>query len=377
MDIDINEEQEMLRKTAKSFFENEYPKTLVREMNSDEKGYDPAMWKKMADLGWMGLIIPEEYGGIGGDFIDLSVLLEEVGSACMAGPFFSTVVLGSLSILAAGSEEQKKELLPKIVSGESIYSLALMEPGAWYDASGVSISAKAEGDEFVINGTKLFVENAHIADYILCVARTKKSSNPQEGLTLFLIDAKDQGIKCTALDTITCDKQFEVAFNNVKVSKDTILGKPGEAWDTIDNLLEQATVAKCAEIVGIIQTTLDMTVKYTGERKQFDRHIGSFQALQHYCADMLAYVDGSRYSTYYAAWRITEGLPITMDTAIAKAWASKAARFVTLKAHQIHGAIAYCDEYDLHLFYRRAKAGEIAFGDCDYNLEKVAQQMGL
>jgi len=377
MDLDLTKEQKILMQSAKEFLKKECPVSLLREMKDDERGYPPALWKKMADLGWMGVMIPEAYGGIGGDFVDLSILLEAMGEVNCPGPFFSTIVLGALAVLTAGSEAQKKELLPKIADGELLLALAIAEPGAWYGSSGVAMTASAEKDEYVLNGTKLFVENAHIADYILCVARTGEVAGSEQGLTLFLVDGNTPGITCTLLETLAYDKQCEVVFDNVRVPGKHIIGEPDKAFGMLENLQEQAVVAKCTELVGCIQTAFDMTVAYAKERKQFNRPIGSFQAVQHHCANMVMDVDGARFITYKAAWEIAEGFPVSMDAAMAKAWTGNAAHRVTLLAHQIHGAIAFCEELDLHIYYRRAKAGEVFFGDCDYHLEKVARQLGL
>jgi len=377
MDLEHTEEQNILKSSAQSFLKKECPPSLMKDMKDDERGYPPELWDKMVELGWLGVIIPEEYGGIGGDFLDLSIILEAMGEACCPGPYFSTVVLGGLAILSTGSDEQKQMLLPKLVNGELILTLALTEPGAWYGASGVKIQAAKDKDEYIIDGTKLFVENAHLADYILCVARTDGDAGSEEGLTLFLVDGKSEGLRCTLLETLAYDKQCEVVFDKVRVPGKNILGEPGQAWDILKDLQEQAAVAKCAEMVGGLQAAFDMTVAYAKEREQFGRAIGSFQAIQHHCANMVIDVDGARFITYQAAWKIAEGLPASMEAAMAKAWTSEASRRVTHLGHQIHGAISFCEEHDMHLYYRKAKAGEVAFGDGEYHLEKVAQQLGL
>ncbi|MBW1641538.1 MAG: acyl-CoA/acyl-ACP dehydrogenase [Deltaproteobacteria bacterium] len=377
MDLEFTKEQKILKSSARDFLKKECPSSVMREMKEDEKGYPEALWAKMADLGWLGVMVPEAYDGIGGNFMDLAIILEAMGEACCPGPFFSTVVLGGLAILDAGSEEQKKLLLPKLANGDLILTLALSEPGAWYGTSVINVQAVADKDEYVINGTKLFVENAHIADYILCAARTDKGGSPDEGITLFLVDGKSKGITCTVLDTLAYDKQCEVVFDNVRVPADNIIGENGKAFSVLENLQEKAAVGKCAEMVGCIQTAFDMTVAYAKDRKQFGRPIGSFQAIQHHCANMVIDVDGARFITYQAAWKIAEGLPVSMEASMAKAWTSDASRRVTFLGHQIHGAISFCEEHDMHLYYRKAKAAEVAFGDGDYHLEKVAQQLGL
>jgi len=377
MDFALSEEQEMLRNMSRDFLVNECPKSLVREMEEDEKGYSPELWKKMAELGWMGLVFPEEYGGEGLNFLDLTVLIEELGRALVPGPYLSTVVYCGLSILAAGTDEQKREFLPKIAKGDLTLSLALTEPSATWDAAGVTVAAVPEGDDFVISGTKLFISDAHVADYLLCVARTKESGDKEDGITLFLVDAKSPGISCTPLKTIASDRQFEVVFDKVRVPRKNMLGEPDHGWAVITEMLPKAMLAQCALMVGGAQQVLEMTVNYAKERVQFGRPIGSFQAIQHKCADMAIDVDGCRFITYQAAWKLSEGLPCALEVSMAKAWVSEAYRRTCVEGHQIHGGIGFIKDHDMQLYYRRAKASELMFGDADYHRELVAQQIGL
>jgi alkylation response protein AidB-like acyl-CoA dehydrogenase len=377
MDLGFSEEQEMLRTTARDFLTNECPSELVKELAADEKGYSPELWKKMAELGWMGLAFPEEYDGMGMTFLDLVVLLEETGRACLPGPYFSTVVLAGYTILEAASEEQKKELLTKIANGEMILTLAVTEPSARYEPDAITVKASPDKDDYVINGTKLFVPDANVADYIICVARTKNGASPEDGITLFLVDAKSPGISITLLKTIAGDKQCEVIFEDVRVPKENIIGKLDKGWPVVEKVLEKATVGLCAQMVGGAQKALDMSVDYAKERVQFGRPIGSFQAIQHYCANMVTDVDGSKYITYEAAWKVSEGLPATMEVSMAKAWVSEAYRRVTLLGHQIHGAIGFCEDHDMPLYFKRAKGSEPTFGDADFHREMVAKQLGL
>ncbi|MEE9490977.1 MAG: acyl-CoA dehydrogenase family protein [Dehalococcoidia bacterium] len=377
MDLGLSEEQEMLKTSARDFLQRECPKKLVKQLDESDEGYSPELWRKMAQLGWLGLLFPEEYGGSGGSFLDLVVLLEEMGYNILPGPFFSTVVLGGSPILAAGNEEQKKELLPNIANGEAILTLALSEPSVRYDAAAVKATAEARNGEYVINGTKLFIPDANVADFLLVVARTRETANPEGGITVFLVDAKSPGLKTTLLKTLARDKQCEVVFEDVSVPKENILGELDRGWPIVQDILQKATVAKCAEMVGGAQAALDMAVAYAKERVQFNRPIGSFQAIQHYCANMVSDVDGSRFVTYKAAWKVSEGLPATMDVAVAKAWTSGAYGRVTLLAHQIFGAIGFTMDHDLHLYYRRAKASEMMFGDGAYHRAIVASELGL
>jgi len=377
MDLALSEEQEMLKTMARDFLTDKLPKTVVKEIEESEPGYSPELWKEMAGLGWMGLAFPEKYGGSDMNFLDLAVLLEEMGKACLPGPYFSTVVLGGLTILDIGTEEQKEEYLPKIASGESIFTLALTEPSASYDAGGIETEATAEKDAYIVNGTKLFVPDAHVADYMLVVARTEAKSKAEQGITIFIVDAKSPGISCTVLKTIANDKLCEVVFDQVKVAKENILGQLNQGWKEVQKIIQRAAVAKCCEMVGCIQQALDMTVDYAKERKQYDRPIGSFQVIQHYCADMATDVDGTRLSAYQAAWMLSEGLPCAKEVAIAKAWAGEACQRVMALAHQIHGAIGVTIDHDLQYYTRRAKAAEVSFGDASFYREIVAQEIGL
>ncbi len=374
MKLTPTEEQEMLRKTARDFLADKCSKKFVAQMEESETGYSRELWQEMAELGWMGLCFPGKYGGGDMSFLDLAVLLEEMGRACLPGPFFSTVVLGGLSILDIGNEEQKQECLPKLIRGEKIFTVALTEPGYHnYDASSLTVEAIRDGGNYVISGTKLFVPDAHIAGHLLCIAKTK----PRSGITIFLADAKNPRIKYAVLKTIAGDKLCEVVFDQVPVPKANVLGRLNQGWSAVEKIVQRAAVGKCCEMLGNIQRVLEMTVDYAKERKQFDRPIGSFQVIQHYCADMATDVDGARFGTYRAAWMLGEGLPCTKEVAIAKAWIGEVSQRVFALAHQIHGAIGVTIEHDLHYYTRRAKAAELAFGDTDFYREVVAKEMGL
>jgi len=375
MNIRFTEEQKMIRDSARRFFKKECPSSLVREMVEDERGYTDELWTGMAELGWMGLLFPEEYDGFGGSFLDLVVLLEEMGRVCLPGPFFSTVVLGGLSLLEAGNDQQKKELLPKIAAGNIIVTLALIEAESDYNPSSMSVTAKEEGNRYIIDGTKLFVRDAHVADYILCAARNSGSEESEDGITLFLVDSKTPGVSCTLLKTIAGDKQCEVIFDKVAVPKDNILGQVGQGWSPLKTVLQKAAVTKCAEMVGGAQQILDLTVAYAKEREQFGRVIGSFQAIRHHCANMLCDLDGCRWVTYRTAWMIDEGMSYHLQASIAKAWCNEAYKRVVALGHQVFGGIGYCEEHDLPLYFRRARVAELAFGDSDFHRKAIAEQL--
>ena len=380
MDFGYSEEQVMLRTSARDFLEKECTKEVVRNLlYQDAKGYSPEMWKKMADLGWLGLVFPEEYDGIGSSFLDLSVLVEEMGRALLPGPFMSTVVWCGLPILNYGTEEQKREFLPKIASGDMILALALYEANGGIEAGDMAeVKASLTGDDYVINGRKLFVRDAHVTDYLLCVARTKDGVNKEEGITLFLVDAKSPGIATTVEATMTGEKQCEVVFTNVRVPKKNILRALDQGWPIVKKIILWGTAAECSHMVGGARWALEDSVEYAKERIQFGRPIGSFQAIQHHCANMVIDVESATSITMYAAWAVSEDHPeAALATSAAKAWCSDIYNKVTALGIQIHGGIGFTWDHDMHLYFKRAKASEVAFGDGDYHREMVAKLLAI
>ena len=375
MDFSFTEEQEMLRKTARDFLEKECPKTMVREMAEDEVGYSPQLWKKMAELGWLGLVFPTSFGGGGGSFLDLMVLVEEMGRALLPSPFFATVILSGFYVFEAGNEEQKMGFLPKVANGEILLSLALSEPGVEYDADSINVRAISQQDGYAINGTKLFVPYASVADHLLCVTRTKDGGEPGRGLTTFIVDIKTPGITCTPLKTLGRDHQCEVVLENVLVQKEKVLGKLDYGWEQVEKALQKATVALCIDMIGGAQYVLDITVEYAKNRVQFGRPIGSMQALQHHCANMAVSIEASRSLAYEAAWRISEGIPCAAEVSMAKSFASECYTQTTQLGMLIHGGVGFMEDHDLPLYYRRAKVSEIMLGDADLHREKIAREL--
>jgi alkylation response protein AidB-like acyl-CoA dehydrogenase len=377
MDFSFTEEQDMLRILARDFLAKECPKAEVREMDKDERGYDPQMWHSMAGLGWMGLIFPEEYGGMRASFMDLVILMEEMGRNILPGPFFSTIALCALPLLEYGSSEQKTKFLPQIAEGEAIWTFALAESSGRYKASEVKLRAVLKGTNYVLQGYKIFVTDAHVADYILVVGRTEESERPEDGITLFMVDARESNVKMEAIPTIGGDRHFKVSFDRVAVPRDNILGKIGNGWDIVDFILQRAAVLKCAEMSGACQAVLDITSSYAKERIQFDRPIGSFQAVQHKLADMLIDVEAVQYLLYQAAWGISVGSPLPWQVSAAKAKANEAYQRICIEAIAAHGAIGYTLDHDIGLYYRRVKAAQFVAGDTDLHREVIATGLGL
>ncbi|MCS6927223.1 MAG: acyl-CoA/acyl-ACP dehydrogenase [Candidatus Binatia bacterium] len=379
MNFGFTEEQEMLREVARKFLDAECPTTFVRRMMADDTAHSTELWKKIAQQGWLGITVPDQYGGSGGSFIDLIVILEEMGKSLLPGPFFATAVLGNAAIVTGGSTEQKTTLLPRVVNGEVILSLALAEQSGRYDAAGVTMTATAKGGDFVLSGEKMFVPDAHVADYLVVAARTAPGGSPEEGITLFLVDAKAPGVTVTQLKTVDMTRrQCHVAFQEVGVSGTQVLGEVGQGWPILRRVLDIGMAGLCAEMVGTGQKALDMAVAYAKERVQFGKPIGSFQAVKHKCVDMMVQVENARSLTYYAAWAVDENVPEARQAVpMAKAYCSDMCKTVTSEAIQVHGGIGFTWEHDMHLFYRRALAGEAMFGSAPVHREVVAQTLNL
>ncbi len=375
MDFGFSEEQEILRDSAKRFLADNCSTKFVRQMMADATAHDAGFWSKIVELGWPGLLIPADYGGTGGTFLDMTVIAEEAGKALIPGPFFATALLGAPAIIEGGSEAQKKELLPKIAEGKYIATVALAESSGRFDAGGVELKAVKKGADYVISGEKFFVPDAHVADCIVVAARTGASG--ENGVTLLMVPAKDKGVTITQLKTVDMTRRLcHIKFDNVTVSGANVLGKEGAGWPTMRRTLDIATAALAAEMVGTAQKALDIAVDYAKTRVQFGKPIGSFQAVKHKCVDMMVSVENARSLTYYACWTVDEKLAEAATAVpMAKAYASDMAKNVTSEAIQVHGGIGFTWEHDMHLYHRRALAGEANFGNAPIHRETVAKSL--
>ncbi len=378
MNFGFNEEQELLRNTARKFFENECGSDTVRRLMETPEGISAELWKKLAEQGWLGLIYPEPYDGMGLGLVDLVVLMEEMGRAVAPGPYFSTVLLGGLAILEAGGDGQKKEWLPKIAAGDRRVALAWMEPSAQLGPAGVTLTAVEKGGKYTLSGTKLFVHDAHTADALVVAARTRPGAGA-DGVSLFLLPKGAKGLEVTLLPTMDQTRKLcEVTCADLTVGADALLGAAGSGWAPLSRVLDRATVALCAEMCGGAQKVLDMTVEYAKIRQAFGRPIGSYQGVKHRAADMLVDVENSKSITYYAAWALDEGSPeAPLAVSMAKAYVSDAFRRVAAAGIQLHGGIGFTWEHDLHLYFKRAKGSEFTFGDATHHRERVAQLVNL
>ncbi|MBW1641714.1 MAG: acyl-CoA/acyl-ACP dehydrogenase [Deltaproteobacteria bacterium] len=372
MDLDFTSEQEMLRKSVVEFLSKECPFEHVKELEESEDGYSQKIWKKMAELGWMELYFPEEYEGLGDPFINVTLIMEEMGRAAFPSPYFSTVVVCGLILLEGGSEKQKKDLLPKIASGKLIMALAQYEQEAGYAETGINMPATPSGDNYVLNGTKMFVMDANVANKMIVAANVENA-----GTTLFLVDAKDKGIAIRKIPTIGKDNTCEVVFDNVSVSKDNIIGKPGDGWEVLEKMGNKAIVAKCAEMLGGCKESIDMTAAYAKQRVQYSTPIGAFQAIQHYMANMKLAYDTSINYLHLAAWMADKGTLTGLESSTLKAQVNEQYKFITERSVQIHGGIGTTREFDIGLFYRRAKAFEYVLGDTQHHYERIAEALDI
>jgi len=376
MNFAFSEEQEQLREAVRKFMEAKSPSSEVRRLMETTEGYDEAVWKQMAqELGLQSLHLPEAHGGQGFTFVELGIVLEEMGRVLLCAPYFSTVVLAADAIMNAATDAQQGELLPGIASGETIAALAFTEPNGRWDASGITMEASGKGDSYQLSGTKMFVIDGHTANTIITVARLVGTSG-EDGISFFAVDGDASGLTRTPLATMDqTRKQARLDFSDVAARP---LGEPGAGWAALSKTLDQAAVGLSNEMVGGAQKVLEMAVDYAKVRVQFGRPIGSFQAIKHKCADMLLEVESAKSAAYYAAWAAAEDneeLPVVAS--LAKAYCSDAYFHAAAENIQIHGGIGFTWEHDAHLYFKRAKSSEILLGDATYHRELLAQRIGI
>ena len=377
MDLSFTETQEMLKNTARSFLSRECPMTRLRELDETETGFDPNLWRQMVEMGWVDMIIPEEFGGSGMSFTDLGVLYEEMGRVLLPSPHHSTAVLGALAILEAGTPQQKAQLLPAIARGELILALALTEPDYGWEPGAVRLQATARNGRFVLNGTKLFVHDAHIADQIICVARTRQSEDPAEGITLFLVDKRSPGLSCRTMSGWLGTKFNEVNFQSVEAPADSVLGSVDSGWAALTPVLDKAAVVLCAYMVGGGQQVLENTLEYTRSRVQFGSPIGTLQRVQDHVIDVVNALDAARWTTYEALWKIDSGNPTAIAASVAKAASSEAFQSLCDSAHRAHGAIALVKEYGLYMYTKMARTLYSYLGDPTHHKRRLARLLEM
>ena len=379
MDFRFNEEQKELRAIARAFLDEKSGSEQVRAAMESELGWDEALWAELGgELGWPSVQIPEEYGGLGLTYVELVALLEISGENLLCAPFFSSACLGAGALLAAASEEQKKEFLPGIAEGQTRATLAHTGPTGAPGCAGVEVTATAEADEFVLEGSHSFVVDGHSAD-LLIVATRRPGSAGTEGIALFALPGDAPGLTRTPLTTLDLTRRLaRVDFSGVRVPGSALLGGNDDAGPALERALELSAIGLAAEQVGGAQRCLDLSVAYAQEREQFGRPIGSFQAIKHKCADMMVEVECARSAAYYAACVVAEeGDELPECAALAAAQCAEAYFRCAADAIQIHGGVGFTWEYDVHLHFKRAGGGERLLGEPAYHRERIAQEIGL
>jgi alkylation response protein AidB-like acyl-CoA dehydrogenase len=379
MNFAFDEEQERLRAAARAFLADHSSPRQVRAAMATERGWDPEVWRRIAgELGWPAAIVPEAYGGLGLGAVELVVLMEEMGAVLLCAPFFSTVCLAANALLAGGTEEQKRRYLPELASGAITATVAYTEANGRWDAGAIEAVARRDGAGFVLNGRKTFVPDGHSADLLVVAARAA-GSRGEEGVSLFVLPAATSGVARRPLGTMDqTRRQAEIGLADVRAPAAALVGDEGGGWPILQRTLDLAAVALAAEQVGGAQRCLDLSVAYAKERVQFGRPIGSFQAIKHKCANMLLQVESARSAAYWAGWVAAEDqaeLPVAAS--LAKAYCSDAFFRCAAEAIQIHGGVGFTWEYDVHLYFKRAKSSETLLGDAAYHRELVARRIGL
>jgi alkylation response protein AidB-like acyl-CoA dehydrogenase len=373
----FNEEQEELRRAARSFLADYSSPEKVRAAMASDEGFDRDVWRRIGqELGWPAILVPEEYGGLGLTYVELIALLEETGATLLCSPFFSTVCLAGNLLRMAGSEAQKQEYLGGIASGDRIGTLAFTEENGRWDAAAIEAVAKRVGGDFVLSGSKTFVPDGNVADFMIVGARAAGTSD-ERGVSLFLVPAKTPGIERRSLPTMDqTRRQAEVQLHDVRIPAANLVGEEGNGWPILQRVLQLAAIALSAEQVGGAQRCLDMSVAYAKERTQFGRPIGSFQAIKHKCADMLLEVESARSASYYAGWAASvDHSDVPVLASLAKAYCSDAYFHCAAESVQIHGGVGFTWEYDVHLYFKRAKSSEVFLGSPSYHRELVMRHI--
>ena len=368
----------MLQTSAREFMEDQLPKSRVLEIDDSESGFDPNLWEQMSELGWSSLTIPEEYGGLGQGWVDLGVVSEVMGYYACPSPLLSSAVLSAQAVLAAGSEEQKQAILPGIATGQQIFALAYTEPEYSWSPGSVKLQAVESDGGYVLNGTKLFIPDANVADRILVVARTSSGGSPKDGLSLMAVNRTAPGVSVRVMDGWIGPKACEVNFDNVEVGAADVLGEPGSAWGAIESAMDRATAVLCAFMAGGAQAVYDMTREYSQTRIAFGVPIGTFQRVQDHVIDALTDADSAKWTAFEALWQLDEDMddaPVGVSTA--KAVVSLGFPRACDAAHHVHAGIGADLEYGLTQYTKRARTLQHYLGDHVYHKARMAKLMKL
>ena len=369
MDLDFTPEQDMLREAVAGVCARYCGLDVVRQMEDDAIGYPGKFWEQLAELGLLGMTLPEEHGGSGMTMLDALVVYTELGRALAPSPHFVSSVISGGVLAHAGSAAQHAEWLPQIAAGEAIITPAWLEPSGGFGPEGVRLAATADGDGWQLDGAKRHVQFARAANRLLLLARTP------DGPTLFLVDPQAPGVTLTQQMTISSDTQYRVDFDGVHVDADAVIGASGDAWATWDAVMHEGIILLAAQAVGGAHYALDITVQYAKDRFQFDKPLGAFQSIAHYLSDAVTTVDGAETLVWEAAWARSEGLDVSSLAPMAKLFACQTFRDVTATAQQVFGGVGFTLEYDIQLYFRRAKQLQLSWWNDRYLEELVAHQV--
>ena len=374
MALILNEEQQSLKDIAKEFLQNNAPITHFREIRDTENelGYDESLWKEMVNLGWSGILVPEEYGGFDFGMVGMGSILEEAGKTLTPSPLFSTGVLGASLLTLGGTDHQKQTYLPKIVDGTLTTALALEESNR-HAPNSIETQAKKDGNNFVISGNKNFVIDGHSSNLLIVAARTEGSANDASGITLFLVDSDNPDVEITKTSMVDSRNAANIKFNDVAVTSDNILGEENNGASVLEMVLDRAQIAISAEMLGNASQAFDLTLAYLKERKQFGAVIGTFQALQHRAAEMYSELELTKSSVIAACNAVDQNSnDLRRMASLAKFKSGETNHLVTNEAVQMHGGVGVTDEYDVGLFMKRARVTEQIFGNSEYHIDRYA-----
>ena len=362
MDLSLSEYQQQLKNTARDFMERECSKETLVELDESETGYTDVIWQRASEIGWLGMLVPAEYGGAGGSLTDAAVVYEQLGSGPLSGPFFSSGVLGALIVEESGDDEQKGRYLPGIASGQDIFTLAMTEPSYGWKATSIQMRAERANGGYKLNGAKLFVHDAVAASRLICPVRTHDSDDPEDGVTLVVVDTSAAGVSTRKLSGFM-GWVGEVTFEDVQVDDSAVLGEVGGGWEPLQRAFRRAAPVLCAYKVGGSQAVFDMSVEYSRTRRQFGTPIGRFQRVQDHIIGIVNHLDAARWTTYEALWKLDSGRPADTSVHMAKAVSSEAYMQACNGAHEVHAGLGVMREYGLTLHTRMSRTLYHVLGD--------------
>jgi alkylation response protein AidB-like acyl-CoA dehydrogenase len=373
LDLGLTESEEMLKKTALDFMRRDASKEVIQALQETDTGYTEELWRKAVEMGWLGVIIPEQYGGMENSLTSAGVLFEALGTGPLPGPYFSSGILGSSIILAAGTEEQKRRILPAVTEGEQILTLALTEPEYSWEPGAVQTTATSKNGDFVLDGLKLFTIDAQAATHYVVVARMEKGADPAEGIALFLVDRNSDGVSVRRLPGFLAGRSFEVKLDSVKVPRSAMLGDKDDGWQALEQGITKSIPVLCAYKVGACQAVFEMTLEYSRIRIQFGMPIGRFQRVQDMIIEMVDHLEAARWTTYEALWKLDTQRPAAESVHLAKAVTSQAYWEACTLAHQVFSGISYSKEHPVSFHTRASRYLYSYLGEPAYHRQQLAR----